>query len=97
MKIFAEEMAAVSHADTDTDFTERERERYGMVGKEERLNQIEEKPKKDHEISVTLDIIISVILVSLSLSLYFLFVSKGVILKFQNPPTTLSLSCAFTL
>ena len=27
MRIFAEEMAAVSHADTDTDFTERERER----------------------------------------------------------------------
>lgn len=51
-----------------------------MVEKEEGLNQIEEKPKKDHEISVTLDIIYlcdSYFSVSLSLcSLFALSVSE---------------------
>ena len=39
MKIFAEEMAAVSHADTDTDFTEREREREIWYGGERRTTE----------------------------------------------------------
>lgn len=87
-----ESVCSWSHADMDSDYRERERDMrdmrqiwWGRGRRRRRLNQIKGKPKKDHEISVTLeDITISLsfslsnskIHQPLSFSIYSLFLYK---------------------